>query len=71
MDVINRVLPEGSALRDFVEVGSMLAAGVAIAFMCSRYAPRTLVSSSLRMPNACLTFASERHGMAPTASAES
>jgi hypothetical protein len=26
--MINRVLPEGSAVRDFIEVGSMLAAGL-------------------------------------------
>lgn len=35
-EILNRVLPEGSALRDFVEVGSMLAAGVAIGLLCSR-----------------------------------
>jgi len=40
MDVLNRVLPEGSALRDFVEVGSMLAAGVAIGLLCSRCGTR-------------------------------
>ena len=33
--IINRVIPEGSAVRDFLEVGSMLAAGVSIGLLCS------------------------------------
>jgi|NorSeaMetagenome_1021524.scaffolds.fasta_scaffold470238_1 hypothetical protein len=33
--LIDSVLPEGSAVRDFVEVGSLLAAGVSIALVCS------------------------------------
>lgn len=33
--LLNRLLPEGSAVRDFVEVGSMLASGVSIGLLCS------------------------------------
>ena len=32
---LNILLPEGSAARDFIEVGSMLASGVSIGLLCS------------------------------------
>eukprot|EP00277_Geminigera_cryophila_P016118 CAMPEP_0179438488 /NCGR_PEP_ID=MMETSP0799-20121207/22218_1 /TAXON_ID=46947 /ORGANISM="Geminigera cryophila, Strain CCMP2564" /LENGTH=520 /DNA_ID=CAMNT_0021220149 /DNA_START=153 /DNA_END=1715 /DNA_ORIENTATION=+ len=35
MNVLNTLLPDGSAVRDFVEVGSMLATGVTIGLLCS------------------------------------
>jgi len=35
MNVLNMLLPDGSAVRDFVEVGSMLATGVTIGLLCS------------------------------------
>ncbi len=33
--MLDAVLPEGSAVRDFVEVGGLLASGVSIALVCS------------------------------------
>lgn len=33
--MLDAVLPEGSAVRDFVEVGALLACGVSIALVCS------------------------------------